>query len=549
MSPAPESRAPRWSPWLPALLLLGAMLLRLGAAPLVDVDEGAFGEASREMLAGGDWSRTTLNGEPRWDKPILVYWLQAGAMALLGRHEFALRLPSVLAAWGWVLATAMFARPRWGGAAALGAGAVLASGLGVALIGRAATADALLNLWLALAGLDLWRHLEAAPGSAAARQALRRTALWIGLGLLTKGPIALIVPGAAALVFIATHRSQVPAGTRLRGLLGDGTAWALMLAVALPWYALMLAQHGQAFVDGFLVRHNLSRYQGTLEGHGGSLGYYLLVLPLLMLPWTPLLVQLLRRARALWREPLAGYLLGWAGFVILFFSLSGTKLPHYALYGLTPLALLAGRMLAASAPGEALPGALLRLQQALLVLLAPLLAGVALALQTHAERIADPLYRALLGAPTPSPAPLAAGALLAAAAAALCLTGPRSRWGEPARLAAAALCGLLWFHGQCAPWWGERLQGPVRDLARQAQAQPGAPAAVQWGLHLPSFAFHLDRPVPRRAPQPGELALVRSDQLEALARQAGWRAPPLRLAERSGLSLVQRPAEPQEPVR
>lgn len=536
MHRTPEPLAPRWLVW--ALLLLGAMLLRLGAAPLLDVDEGAFGEASREMLADGDWSRTTLNGEPRWDKPILIYWLQAGAMALLGQHEFALRLPSVLAAWGWVLATVMFARPRWGDAAALGAGAVLASGLGVALIGRAATADALLNLWLALAGLDLWRHLEAAPGSAAARQALRRTALWIGLGLLTKGPIALIVPGAAALVFVALHRGPVPAGTRLRGLLGDGAAWALMLAVALPWYALMLVQHGQAFVDGFLVRHNLSRYQGTLEGHGGSLGYYLLVLPLLMLPWAPLLVQLLRRARALWREPLAGYLLGWAGFVIVFFSLSGTKLPHYALYGLTPLALLTGRLLAAEAPGEALPGVLLRLQQALLMLLAPLLAGATLALQARAEHIVDPLYRALLAAPTPEPGPLAAGALLAAAAAALCLTGARGRLSETARLSAAALCGLLWIHGQLSPWWSERLQGPVRDLARQAQLQPGAPAAVQWGLHLPSFAFHLDREAPRRAPRPGELALVRADQLARLTEEAGLAAP-VRLAERNGLVLVQ----------
>lgn len=536
MHRTPEPLAPRWLVW--ALLLLGAMLLRLGAAPLLDVDEGAFGEASREMLAGGDWSRTTLNGEPRWDKPILIYWLQAGAMALLGRQEFALRLPSVLAAWGWVLATVMFARPRWGDAAALGAGAVLASGLGVALIGRAATADALLNLWLALAGLDLWRHLEVAPGSAAARQALRRTALWIGLGLLTKGPIALIMPGAAALVFVALHRGPVPTGTRLRGLLGDGTAWALMLAVALPWYALMLVQHGQAFIDGFLVRHNLSRYQGTLEGHGGSLGYYLLVLPLLMLPWAPLLVQLLRRARALWREPLAGYLLGWAGFVIVFFSLSGTKLPHYALYGLTPLALLTGRLLAAEAPGEALPGALLRLQQALLMLLAPLLAGATLALQARTEHIADPLYRTLLAAPTPEPGPLAAGALLAAAAAALCLTGARGRLSETARLSAAALCGLLWIHGQLSPWWSERLQGPVRDLARQAQLQPGAPAAVQWGLHLPSFAFHLDRQAPRRAPRPGELALVRADQLARLTEEAGLAAP-VRLAERNGLVLVQ----------
>src|SRR5690349_9512215 len=88
----PVAAAP-WRAVMGALLLGLPFLLRLGAAPLFDADEGAFSEATREMLASGDWGHTTLNGAPRFDKPILIYWLQALSVSALGLHEMALRLP------------------------------------------------------------------------------------------------------------------------------------------------------------------------------------------------------------------------------------------------------------------------------------------------------------------------------------------------------------------------------------------------------------------------------------------------------------------------
>lgn len=112
---APEhavSAVPGWRLWAWAVVVLLVGLARLGDVPLFDVDEGAFSEATRELLASGDWGHTTLNGEPRWDKPILTYWLQALSVRAFGLGEFALRLPSVLAAWGWAVAVALFARPR-----------------------------------------------------------------------------------------------------------------------------------------------------------------------------------------------------------------------------------------------------------------------------------------------------------------------------------------------------------------------------------------------------------------------------------------------------
>ena len=74
---------------LGALALLGLFLLGLDKALLFDVDEGAFTEATREMLLSGDWGHTTLNGLDRFDKPIGVYWLQAISASVFGLNEFA----------------------------------------------------------------------------------------------------------------------------------------------------------------------------------------------------------------------------------------------------------------------------------------------------------------------------------------------------------------------------------------------------------------------------------------------------------------------------
>jgi len=74
--------------------VLVSFFLFLGDAPLFDVDEGAFSEATLEMFQRGDFLSTYLNGQPRYDKPILIYWLQAASVAAFGANEFAFRFPS-----------------------------------------------------------------------------------------------------------------------------------------------------------------------------------------------------------------------------------------------------------------------------------------------------------------------------------------------------------------------------------------------------------------------------------------------------------------------
>ncbi len=500
-----------------ALLLALPLLLRLGAAPLFDVDEGAFSEATREMFAHQDFGFTTLNGEPRFDKPILIYWLQAASVWVFGLHEPGLRLPSALAAWAWALAVVQFARPRLGEPQAWLAGVFTVTGIGVLAIGRAATADGLLNLLLALATLDAWRHLDGGG-----RPPLMRMYLWVGLGLLTKGPIAVLVPGAATLLYCLS------AG-RWRDWLRsafDWRGWALALVIALPWYAYALHRHGQDFIDGFFVKHNLARYGGTLEGHGGSIGYYLVLLPLLLLPWSGLLVLVAARVRTLWAQPLARFCLLWLGFVLVFFSFSGTKLPHYVLYGGTPCFLLAAQA-AFDAPRwarfVAAAGVLTLL---VLVAAAPSIVA-ALGAQTP-----DLLYRALLadaGSGTASVVRIAAVLALVAFGAVLWLRGHFA-----ATLAlGCGLCAIV-VTGSFVPWLGQLLQGPVQragwiagqalrvpshvaDPTVVAQVPAGVPPIVQWGVRMPSFALYARAETPQWPGEqplpPGVLALARADRL------------------------------------
>src|SRR5438067_11793300 len=316
---------------LAALAVITSVFWLLGAAPLFDVDEGAFSQATLEMFERGDFLTTYLNGEPRYDKPILVYWLQAAAVALLGPTAWVFRLPSARCATLWAWLTYLFTRRHFDEERALLAAVVLATSLGVFIIGRAATADALLNVLIAASMFAAWLHL-----STGERRWLYATHAAIGLGVLAKGPIAILVPFAATFLFCAS-RGELARWARA---VFDGRALLLLLAIALPWYGVILAKEGRGFIEGFFLKHNIGRFSGPVSGHSGSLLYYFPALFFVSLPFSALLVPLARRPAALWRDELQRYLLLWFAFVFVFFSLSGTKLPHYVLYGYTGLAVL-----------------------------------------------------------------------------------------------------------------------------------------------------------------------------------------------------------------
>lgn len=493
-----EAQVDRSGLWttLAFVLPLIAFFLCLGAAPLFDVDEGAFSEATREMFARGDFLSTYLDGEHRFDKPILIYWLQALGYLLFGPTEWAFRLPSAVAGAAWCYATWHFARERFGPAVATAALAVSATALGPFVIGRAATADALLNLLLALTLFDAWRHLETGR-----RAPLLRAFVWMALGALTKGPIALIVPSAVTLLYCASRGQW----RRWAKAVFDPIGWLILLVMVVPWYAYTLGVHGQLFIDGFILKHNVKRFTGTLEGHSGSLFYYLLAIPLLLLPWTGPLFASLRRLREDVGTGVRRYLWLWAGFIVVFFSLSGTKLPHYALYGATPLFLL----MAAHRDSLRRPWAQLLAPSALFVLL-PLLPSILGYLST--AEAGSAFQRAQLARTMDVVGP--GYYLITIAVLALWLAIAvfwRTRLWH--KLVVAGVVQTVVLAAVVVPLLGEVVQGPVKSaglFARQL-AEP----VTRMRFDAPSFSVYAQAATPRSEPPPGGLAVTRIDRVPA----------------------------------
>ncbi|MFS2027603.1 ArnT family glycosyltransferase [Massilia sp. CT11-137] len=505
-----------WPVLLAAAVWLG-LFYNLGAIPLFDVDEGAFGEATREMLVRGDYVSTWLNGQPRFDKPILIYWLQAASVRLFGLDEFALRLPSALAATAWIAAIHTFTRRVVDRDTGRAAAFIAATSAGVVVIGRGAIADALLNLFLALALFDVYRELvDPRP------RWRRRAFFWIALGVLTKGPVALLVPAAASLLAFGLQRRMAGWWRAVR----DPAGWLILLAVAGPWYALEYAARGDAFLAGFFMRHNVERFLVPLQGHAGSPFFYLPALLLLVLPYTGLLLATLPGMRRLRATPLDTLLWCWFLFVFGFFTLAGTKLTHYLLYGATPLFILMARRRHT-------------LRSRVAALLPALVLGGAVAALPSALRLAAPGARnayvrdALARTDVLGPAWHAQAVALLASVVLLMLWPGRPRTGGPwPRLVAAALACSYAIGGLLLPAAAELQQGPVKRAALLAR-HAGWPVR-SWRINVPSFSVYRGAVTPATdAPGPGDVILTRSDALDGLPS-------PVRVLYREGGVLLVR---------
>ncbi len=509
----PAAALPGPHPALTAGLVLAAVLLSfffmLGRTPLFDVDEGAFAEATLEMFQRGDFLTTYLNGEPRYDKPILIYWLQAASVALLGGSEFAFRLPSALCALVWSLLTYAFARRCFDAATGRRAALLLSCSLLPYVIGRAATADALLNCLLAACLFSAYLHLR--EGGRFWRYATFGS---MGLAFLAKGPVAVVIPLAVTLSFCLLRRDL---RTFLRVAL-DPIGLALFAVIALPWFILVANREGYGFLQGFFFRHNLERFSGTLQGHGGGFLYYLPVLVLGTMPFTNLMVGALRRLRVSLRDEASLFLWLWFGFVLVFFSFSGTKLPHYLLYGMSGLFILMARQVPANAGRWLLAPALL------LVLL---LAALPVMVPALTPRIPDAYYReavADLGRQIDS------GYYLACAATGVLLL-MLTAWRAPAtlRLGVGGLSISLLLSGQVVPLGAALQQGPVKEAALLCRAR--GYDVVMWGLNAPSFSVYRGQPTVGREPRPGEILITKTKRLTQFK---GYEV----LYARHGISLV-----------
>jgi|SRR5579862_484606 len=350
-----ESASRAW----PALALLCALtfLAGLGRQAISDSDEAFYAEAGREMVTGGDWITPHYNFDVRLQKPILYYWLVAGTYAVAGVGEAQARLWSAMSGIGLALIAAAVGRRWFSPAAGLIAGAIAATSFGVTMLARMALPDTPLAFFVTLAIWAAFEALGAPPDSASPtrpadtrgtqRAWLLLCGLSLGLGVLTKGPVALILFAIIVPPVYAWERRRRPANysaARPLHLADVALGSALAAAIALPWFAAVTHAQGAGYLRQFLIGENVDRFATTQNNDIRSIWFYVPVVAGGLLPWTPFgllclppLARVLTRRRRL--TCLESRLAIWALAPLLFFTISIGKQPRYVLPCLVPLAI------------------------------------------------------------------------------------------------------------------------------------------------------------------------------------------------------------------
>jgi 4-amino-4-deoxy-L-arabinose transferase-like glycosyltransferase len=326
------------------LLMTAVWFGNLEYRKLVRPDEGRYAEIAREMATSGDWVTPRLNDIKYFEKPALQYWITAGAYRLFGEHHWTARLWSALTGFLGIFFTAFAATRLFGREAGLLTAAVLGSSLLYTLIAHMNSLDMGMTFFM---GGALMSFLLAQQDAASARtNRLWMHVAWAALAfsVLSKGLMGIVLPGAVMVLYTLIERDF---GLWKRLHLFSGIL--LFMAIAAPWFITVSIANPE-FFHFFFIHEHFERFLTKTHGRYEPWWWFIPVLAAGILPWLITLIDSLARA---WKvEPAAAqrfkpkrFLLIWAVFIFVFFSLSGSKLASYILPIFPALALLIGEHL------------------------------------------------------------------------------------------------------------------------------------------------------------------------------------------------------------
>jgi 4-amino-4-deoxy-L-arabinose transferase-like glycosyltransferase len=354
---------PRIFTAIPAVAALLALALcpyfiDLGGSAIWDANEAFYVETPREMIERGDYVFPTFNYEPRVNKPVLSYWIVIAFYKLLWVSPGVQRIP--IAIGGVVLIGVAFFLARAAAPPGIAVAASWWSALGLAvaprllMFSRRIFIDIYITMFMALT-LLCFALSERYP----ARRRLFLILMYvsIGLGVLTKGPVAVLVPGLVFATYLVVHREL---GRTRDMMLASGVL--VVLAIVVPWYAALYQRAGWEPIVQFLVGENLDRYArgvGVNADHRGVLWYVPVVFSD-SFPWSFLLVP----AAVLWLRDRAARASAGADFrvrtllwiwilaIVGFFSMSAGKQDLYIFPIVPAVAALAAVTIARVLAGE-----------------------------------------------------------------------------------------------------------------------------------------------------------------------------------------------------
>ncbi len=335
---------------LVAICWFGTLDMRALFSP----DEGRYAEIPREMLASGDWITPRLNDLKYFEKPPLQYWLTAIAFSLFGQEEWAARLAPAALGFVALLMVLYTGNKLLGARAGALAALVLASSWAFYLSSQFLTLDMTLSAFLTFALCAFM--LAQRHGRTEKHRSRWMMFAWVALAMafLSKGLIALVLPGLALVTYSLWTR-DFAVWQRLR----TATGGCIFIALVAPWLVAVQLENPE-FFHFFFIHEHIDRFAQSGHSRPGAWWYYIPVILLGTLPWTPSLVQAVFEKNSplrSWAAPAktfspAKFCLAWTLSTVVFFSLSQSKLPAYIIPVLPATALLLGSWLRDLLPGK-----------------------------------------------------------------------------------------------------------------------------------------------------------------------------------------------------
>ena len=303
--------------------------------PITDPVESNYVLSAITMIKHNSWISPMIYDQVWYDKPPLTYWALMITYKLFGISDFTSRIPNTLIAGGSVaLMYHLVYRIKESKHIAIMSALILFSALQFWYISHAVITDGFLFFFsLAIFGYSYLaftkkdaNFMVKAYGAAA-------------LAVVTKGPVGIVLPGLILCLFVAMRWFSQKDNNNYTltediKLLFNPLGILLFIVLASPWYIAMYSIHGQEFISGFLGLHNMERALVSEHPKFNVWYYYLIIVPIALLPWTPAVIYQLKNIK--WKENF--YLFGaiWFIVIVLFYSLVATKYITYTLPAIIP---------------------------------------------------------------------------------------------------------------------------------------------------------------------------------------------------------------------
>lgn len=319
------------------LIALGGLFFFpfLGRVHLFDWDEINFAESAREMIVSGNYARVQINFQPFWQKPPLFFWLQAGAMHLFGMNEYAARFPNAVIGVLTLATLFLIGRrlhdARFGLLWALG----YLGSITPHFYFKTAIIDPTFNFFIFVGVWFLYNLTSQPPLFAKERWGANAAlaGLFLGLAVLTKGPVGALLPGLMLGVLWALNRFRPLLSWKALGIM-----LLVGLIVTTAWFGLEVMQNGPWFLVEF-IKYQIVLFSTPDAGHEQPFYYHFLVVLLGAFPVSVLAVRYLTAFRS--DAPFLPWMVALFWVVLIVFSVVRTKIVHYSSLAWFPVSYLA----------------------------------------------------------------------------------------------------------------------------------------------------------------------------------------------------------------